>query len=80
MNLWNGIEKINLCLVNYFKLVFFIENVVLLEIEVVLFNCYCIIFRKVVYSKILGIECERKVKVKVDISFYGNLWILVLRD
>lgn len=57
---------------------FFIENVVLLEIEVVLFNCYCIIFRKVVYSKILGIECEWK--VKVDISFYGNLWILVLRD
>lgn len=58
MNLWNGIEKINLCRVNYFKLVFFIENVVLLEIEVVLFNRYCIIFRKVVYSKILGIECE----------------------
>lgn len=80
MNLWNGIEKTNPCLVNHSKPVSFIENAVPLETEAVSPNRHCTISRKVVHSKILGIECERKVKVKVDTSCHGNLWILVLRD
>lgn len=79
MNLWNGIEKTNPCRVNHSKPVSFIENAVPLETEAVSPNRHCTISRKVVHSKILGIECERKVKVKVDTSFHGNLWILVLR-
>lgn len=78
MNLWNGIEKTNPCLVNHSKPVSFIEKAVPLETEAVSPNRHCTISRKVVHSKILGIECERKVKVKVDTSFHGNLWILVL--
>lgn len=80
MNLWNGIEKTNPCRVNHSKPVSFIENAVPLETEAVSPNRHCTISRKVVHGKILGIECERKVKVKVDTSFHGNLWILVLRD
>lgn len=69
MNLWNGIEKTNPCPVNHSKPVSFITNAVPLETEAVSSNCHSIISRKVVYSKILGIECEKKVKVKVDTSY-----------
>lgn len=58
---------------NHSKPVSFITNAVPLETEAVSSNHHSNISRKVVYSKILGIECEKIVKVKVDTS----CWVMV---